>query len=129
MPGERDLEQMLSTLRVERRPGTFTFVTGVWPGLAERAHAMIVEAEGPTYVVPVEAAEAAGAPFEFVGAWLTISVWSSLDAVGLTAAFSRSLGDAGIPCNVIAGYHHDHLLVPVDRADDAVAALARLSSS
>ena len=129
MPGERDLEQMLSTLQVERRPGTFTFVTGTWPGLAERAHATIVEEEGPTYVVTVEVADAAGAPFEFVGAWLTLTVWSSLDAVGLTAAFSRALGDAGIPCNVIAGYHHDHLLVPVERVDDAVAALAGLSSS
>ena len=28
---------------------------------------------------------------------------------------------------MIAGFHHDHLFVPVDRADDAVAALAALA--
>jgi uncharacterized protein len=119
--GERDLERMLASLEVERRPGTFTYVTGEWPGLAGAAHATVIEAEGTTYVVPVEAAEAAGAPVEFVGAWLTLTVWSALEAVGLTAAFSRVLGDHGIPCNVLAGYHHDHIVVPADRADEAIA--------
>ena len=61
-------------------------------------------------------------------AWLSLTVQSSLEAVGLTAAFSKVLGDAGIPCNVLAGYHHDHLLVPIDRVDDAIAVL-RISSS
>jgi hypothetical protein len=124
--GERDLHRMLSTLEVERRPGTFTYVTGEWPALAAGAAATVVETEGVTLVVTVEAAEAAGARFEFRGAWLTLSVWSSLEAVGLTAAVSRALADEAIPCNVIAGFHHDHLLVPADRADDAVAALRRL---
>ena len=44
------------------------------------------------------------------------------EAVGLTAAFSHALGEAGISCNVTAGYHHDHLLVPSARADEAVEA-------
>ena len=118
---------MLATLEVERRPGTFTYVTGEWPSLSAAAHASVVEAEGLTLVVPVEAAEAAGAPVVFRGAWLTLTVWSSLDAVGLTAAFSRALGDRGIPCNVLAGYHHDHILVPVDRVDDAIDALRSLA--
>ncbi len=128
MAGERDLERMLATLEVERRPGTFTYVTGAWPGLADAAHATVIEAEGTTYVVPVEAAEAVGAPVEFVGAWLTLTVWSSLEAVGLTAAFSRALGDRGIPCNVLAGHHHDHIVVPADRADEAIAALTSLAA-
>jgi hypothetical protein len=126
MAGERDLRRMLSTLEVERRPGTFTYVTGEWPALAADAAAVVVETEGVTYVVTVDAADAAGAPWEFRGAWLTLTVWSSLEAVGLTASVARALADAGIPCNVIAGFHHDHLLVPEGRADDAVGALRRL---
>jgi hypothetical protein len=39
---------------------------------------------------------------------------------------STALSDAGISCNVLAGYHHDHLLVPSDRADEAIAVLQRL---
>jgi hypothetical protein len=124
--GETDLARMLATLDVVRRPGRFTFVTGDWPGLAEVAVGMVVEDEGPTYVVSVEQAEEVGAPVDFDAAWLTLTVHSSLEAVGLTAAFSAALGAAGIPCNVLAGFHHDHLLVPVERADDAIGALLRL---
>lgn len=127
MPGETDLARMLATLDVVRRPGRFAFVTGEWPSLAPVAAATIHEDEGPTYVVTVEQATLAGAPVDFEAAWLTLTVHSALEAVGLTAAFSAALGEAGIPCNVLAGYHHDHLLVPADRVDDAVSVLRSLA--
>lgn len=120
---------MLATLDVERRPGTFAFVCGDHPGLADAASAMIVESEGTTWVVPAAAARAGGVDVDFEAAWLTLKVHSALEAVGLTAAFSRALGDAGIPCNVLAGYHHDHLLVPVDRVDDAIRAIRSLRTT
>lgn len=126
MAGETDLGRMLASLDVERRPGTFTFVTGEWPSLVANAHAAIEEDEGTTLVVAVDDARAAGAPVEFAAAWLTLTVHSALEAVGLTAAFSVALGDAGISCNVLAGYHHDHLLVPADRADQAIEVLRTL---
>jgi len=126
VPGETDLEHMLASLDVDRRSGTFTFLTGEWPELSPTALAIIDEAEGRTLVVPADAARAAGAPVEFEAAWLTLTVHSALEAVGLTAAFSAALGEAGISCNVLAGYHHDHLLVPADRADEAVEVLRSL---
>jgi hypothetical protein len=67
--------------------------------------------------------------YDFVAAWITLQVRSALDGVGLTAAASRRLGEHGISCNVIAGYHHDHLLVPEDRVADALAALEDLASA
>jgi hypothetical protein len=54
-------------------------------------------------------------------------VHSALDAVGLTAAISTALADAVLSCNVIASYHHDHLLVPADRAPEAITVLSDLS--
>lgn len=123
---EADLDRLLATLDVERRPGRFTFVTGDWPSLRPLAAAIVHEEEAPTYVVRSDQARAVGAPVVFEAAWLTLTVHSALDAVGLTAAFSRALADAGIACNVLAGFHHDHLLVPADRADDAVAVLRSL---
>jgi uncharacterized protein len=126
--GETDLAKMLATLDVERRPGRFAFVSGDHPELRTVAAAMIEEDEGTTLVVPVDNARAAGIAVEFEAAWLTLTVFSALDAVGLTAAFSAALGAVDIPCNVLAGYHHDHLLVPVDRADDAIAALRALAA-
>jgi uncharacterized protein len=128
MPGEHDLARMLASLDVEQQPGLFTFVTGDWPGLRNRAKATIHEAEGPTHVVTVADAIEVGAPVEFVAVWLTLTVWSSLESVGLTASFATALAEAGVPCNVIAGYHHDHLLVPADDADEAIRVLRKLSS-
>jgi hypothetical protein len=126
--GETDLVRMLASLGVERRPGRFAFVTGEWPTLRGVAVAMVEEAEGTTLIVDADLARTNGAPVDNEFAWLTLTVWSSLEAVGLTAAFSRALADADIACNVLAGYHHDHLLVPVDRADEAIAALHMLAS-
>ncbi len=124
-PGEMDLEKMLATLDVERRSGSFTFVAVdvATPALLAIAHAMVREGDTTTLVLPVDSAREAGLPVAVEMAWLSLTVQSSLEAVGLTAAFSKILGDENISCNVLAGYHHDHILVPVDRADDAIAAL------
>lgn len=127
MPGELDLTKMLGSLDILQRPGRFTFVTGDWPALLSVTHATISEAEGLTSVVTVDDARSAGAPVDFEAAWLTLTVWSSLESVGLTAAVSRVLADAGIACNLLAGYHHDHLLVPADRVDEAIRLLRSLS--
>ncbi len=84
------------------------------------------EAEGMTVILPLEAARAAGLTVAFECAWIALDLHSALDGVGLTAAFSAALAAEGIPCNVVAALHHDHLFVPVDRARAAVAAIARL---
>jgi hypothetical protein len=59
---------------------------------------------------------------------ITLRVRSALDAVGLTAAVSTELAANGISCNIVAGYYHDHLFVPEDDADYAVALLRELSA-
>lgn len=117
---------MLATLSVHRRPGIFTYVAVAvpTPGLLAAAHAMVVEGELTTLVVPRESAHRAGLPVTVEFAWLTLAVQSSLEAIGLTAAISARLAAEDIACNVLAGYHHDHVLVPAVRADDAIAALS-----
>jgi hypothetical protein len=127
--GETDLTRILATLDVVQRPERYTFVSGDWRSLGRGAAATVVEEEGTTYVVTVDQATMAGAPVEFEAAWLTLTVHSSLEAVGLTAAFSAALAEEGIPCNVLAGYHHDHLLVPVERATDAISILRSLAAA
>jgi hypothetical protein len=59
-------------------------------------------------------------------AWITLSVNSDLQSVGLTAAFATALGNAGISCNVFAGAYHDHIFVPVDLAEKAMHELRSL---
>ena len=125
-PGETDLAAMLATLSVQRRPGVFAYIAVQvpTPGLIAAAHAVVKEGRLTTIVLPVDAAARAGQASDLQFAWLTLTVQSSLDAVGLTAVVSARLAAIGIPCNVLAGYHHDHLLVPVDRVDDAISVLA-----
>lgn len=85
------------------------------------ARAMLREAEAVTLVLPAgHPAVAPDAP-RFVQ--ITLRVHSALDGIGLTAAVAGALADAGIPCNVIAGAHHDHVFVPEADADRALAAL------
>lgn len=127
MAGMTDLAEMLRTLTVTRRPETYTVVAlTAAPALGDGVAAVIAEAEGPTVVATVARARADGWPVDFEAAWLTLDIHSALEAVGLTAAFSTALTEAGIPCNVIAGFHHDHLLVPVDRATEAMDVLEGL---
>ena len=124
-PGERDLDALLGALEVERRPGTFVYVSRDTLGPApDDSLATIDEGESITYVVP---AETAPDDAVFRCAWLSLTVDSSLEAVGLTAAFATALADAGVPANVLAGWHHDHILVPVELVDDAIAAIRSMA--
>jgi hypothetical protein len=125
--GETDLARILSTLSPELRDAEYVFVTR--PGVEyPEADALIHELEGVTHVVTRQVADDFAWPYDFVAAWITLRVHSSLAGVGLTAAVSRALADDGIPCNMVAGYFHDHLLVPSDRAQRALAVLEALAS-
>lgn len=118
---------LLATLDVERRPGVFAYVvvpTGSPPPPA--AVAMVDEGDTTSYVVDAATLPSEGDTFR--AAWLTLTVHSSLEAVGLTAAFSSALAQHGIPANVLAGFHHDHVLVPEDRADEAITVLRALAT-
>jgi uncharacterized protein len=126
--GLLDLSELLRGLQPEIRPGNFVMVsTNSQTGL--QALASVEEEEGTSLVLEQHKADAFRLEYSSVFAWITLTVHSSLDAVGLTAAVANTLASAGIPCNVLAGFFHDHLLVPSERVDDAMAALARLSAS
>jgi hypothetical protein len=127
--GERDLQALLASLEPVLRPGTFVFAVVGDEALLQAIapEVMVREDEGLSVVLPRERADALGFDYEYVAAWITLRVHSALDAVGLTAAVSTALADAGLSCNVVAGYHHDHLLVPADRAAEAIDVLADLS--
>ncbi|MCU1498572.1 MAG: acetyltransferase [Acidimicrobiales bacterium] len=129
MTGELDLRLLLATLAPVRRPGAFVFVSRTEPLPPDVVPAAsVAEAEGTTFVVTQAEADAHGWGYDFVAAWITLEVRSALAAVGLSAAVTTALAGAGISANVLAGLHHDHLLVPADRADDALRALTSLGA-
>lgn len=128
MTGERDLKKLISGMRPELRQGPYVFATvdGQAPA-SLRPVVTVAEEEGLTVVVPRADADAAELRYQSVFGWITLRVHSSLEAVGLTAAVSVALAEAGLSCNVVAGYHHDHLFVPYEQASVAVAVLEDLA--
>ena len=84
------------------------------------------EPEGLSVIVEERLAQDAGLATMFRAAWITLTVHSDLHAVGLTAAIAEALGGAGISCNVVAAALHDHLFVPFDAGDRALAILSAL---
>ncbi|MEL6991657.1 MAG: ACT domain-containing protein [Pseudomonadota bacterium] len=91
------------------------------------ALATFEEAEGRSLVLPDDLAELRGFDRSLPMARITLRVHSALDGVGLTAAVASALAEAGIPCNMIAAYHHDHAFVPWETRVQAFETLQRLS--
>ncbi len=122
-----DLAGMLAGMAPTLHPLMWHFVL-VDSAVPRDAFAVIREDEGTTAIVASdEAAQRAGDGAGF--ARITLQVHSALEGVGLTAAVAGVLAEAGIACNVIAGFHHDHLFVPWDRRDEALELLQRLAQT
>lgn len=124
------LNSLLSNLSPRLVDGQYVFVVDssadgdASPPIADdEVLASVVEAEGRTLVIARQTADRLGLAYRFIAAWITLDVDSELDDIGLTAVVTQALASAGISCNVIAGYHHDHLLVPHTRVADAMATL------
>ncbi|MFE0650418.1 ACT domain-containing protein [Streptomyces sp. NPDC059534] len=128
MNAERDLTRLLAGMRPELDPGRYVFTTVDGPAPDGVAPVVTVaESEGLTLVLRQEEADAAGLAYDYVASRITLRIHSALDAVGLTAAVAGELAAAGMSCNVVAGFHHDHLFVEHARAEEALAALDRLA--
>ncbi len=129
MPGETDLQLLLRDMRPVLNSGGFVFCNIPDINIIKNVTfiGLFKEAEGWTAVLARETADELGLKYSFTSAWITLTVHSALEAVGLTAAFSKSLAEVNIPCNVIAGFYHDHIFVPIEKAALALETLHRLA--
>jgi hypothetical protein len=126
----RDAREMVSGMTPALKSGEYVFCAAGdrdWAALTPLA--MFREAEGVSLILERGAAEAAGFPIAAPMALITLNVYSALDGVGLTAAVATALAEAGIACNMVAALNHDHVFVPVERADEAMAVLLALQAS
>ena len=127
MTGEEDLNKLLVLLEPDLLPSDFVFCTAAnlkYGDLAElQPIASYQEEEGLTLVLDKKAADGAGLAYDSVFNCITLTVHSSLDAVGLTAAISGKLAANGISANIIAAYHHDHVFVQKCNAQSALQLL------
>lgn len=126
MSGITELDQLLKSMRPALLQPEFVFCTVVGDldqYLSLAPIATFIEAEGLTLVLDKSVAESAGLSFEGTYRQITLTVHSSLEAVGLTAAISTKLAEKSISANVIAAYYHDHIFVPSTKAQAALEAL------
>lgn len=122
------LDQLLSSMQPTLQPEVYVYC--IWP-LDNSWHgplplATFREKEGLTLVLTEQQAEEYQLDILFRARWISLTVHSDLEAVGLTAAFATALADMGLSCNVFAGAYHDHILVPVHQAEAAMLALTKL---
>ncbi|WP_428774395.1 ACT domain-containing protein [Vibrio sp.] len=132
MSGITNLQQLLADLRPQLMDGEYAFCTvigDVADYLPLNPLATFYEREGLTLIVPLRNAVQAGMTVETSYRQITLTVHSSLEAVGLTAAVASKLAERQISANVVAAYYHDHIFVPADKAVAALAALQELGSS
>jgi len=128
----RTAYEMISGMTPVVRPGLFVFITTNDPALvallSSKAISTFREDEGLSMLIPVELAQKSMLNVESPMRCITLNVFSSLEGVGLTAAVSSALGDNGIPCNMVAAFHHDHVFVPSEMCDQAMEVLILLQN-
>jgi uncharacterized protein len=129
MPGETDLNKLLQGMKPELNAGEYVFcaVDSFERAAVLNPLGVFREQEAVTVILPKHKADEAALPYFVTCAWITLTVHSSLEAVGLTSAVSKALTEAGISCNMVAANYHDHIFVPVRDAPRAIDVLLQLT--
>jgi hypothetical protein len=130
MAGEHDLQTLLRGMKPEIHDGVFVFCTIAEDTKLPATLAPLLtfrEVEGTTLVIPREEAERIGLSHQFASRLITLTVHSSLEAVGFLAAITARLASAGIGVNAVSAFYHDHLFVPEHRAKEALRLLQDFS--
>lgn len=131
MSGETDISLLLKNMTPKLNEGGYVFctVTSVSDINPEDIIGTFKEEEGWTVILNKDLADQLNHKYSYIASWITLTIHSSLEAVGLTAAFAQALANAGISCNVVAAYYHDHIFVAKQDAEKAMKVLKELSSN
>ncbi|PIP35617.1 MAG: hypothetical protein COX20_10390 [Desulfobacterales bacterium CG23_combo_of_CG06-09_8_20_14_all_52_9] len=130
MDGQTDLNTLLATMHpvLHESPYVFCSIDQLaFRKLPFEPLATFWEEEGVTLVTTQEQASKNSLPVHKVWACITLTVHSSLSAVGFLASITSALARAGICVNPISAYYHDHLFVPWESRRQAMGAIQELS--
>jgi hypothetical protein len=123
---ETELQKLLASMEPELHPDVFVFATlspANFKALQPEIWGWFREPEGITLILKKNAAETASLDYTYPSRLITLRVQSSLEAIGFLAVITERLAAAGISVNAISAYYHDHLFVPVDRAEQTLEIL------
>lgn len=130
MEGSTDLSELIKRMTPKLNEGEYVFVSVKNPNHIDRTEIIceFKEDEGTSLILERKTADQWKLAYSYVAAWITLTVHSSLEAIGLTATFSSELAKHGISCNVVAGYFHDHIFVEKKDGERAMKTLQALSA-
>ncbi len=128
MTRENNTNSLIKNVAPKLNKGRFVFVTSNEPEKIPSSELLCQfrEKEGKTFILEKDIADKYGLSYFFIASWITLTVHSSLEAVGLTARVSTALAKEGISCNAIAAYYHDHIFVPYKDTDRAMNILRKI---
>lgn len=124
----RETSEMISGMSPRLDPEVYVFCATENEALASLARGWFREDEGLSLILERDAAAALGFDVSLPMRRIVLQVASALDGVGLTAAVASALAAAGIACNMVAAFQHDHVFVPAESAERALAILLELAS-
>ena len=129
MNGEKNLQILLKSMKPKLNLGEFVFCTieKLDDLNLDELEMILREEEYITIITKKENADKLKLKYTFIATWITLTVHSALDAVGLTATFSKALSEENISCNVVAGYFHDHIFIDKKDTEKAMKTLNKLS--
>lgn len=130
MSGEINLSVLVKSMQPILRKGEYVFCSidaQKHNSLKLNPICLFHEDEGLTLILRRESADIVPLPYTSVFRMITLSVHSSLEAVGFLAAITSKLAEHGISVNPVSAYYHDHLFVPTSRADDVMVLLQEMS--
>ncbi|WP_191600889.1 ACT domain-containing protein [Marinomonas algicola] len=132
MSGEKNLQKLILSMIPVLLDKEYVFGTLISPSIERLSRlapmGTFFEEEGLTVIIEKKVADEFNIAYQGVFKCITLSVHSSLNAIGLTAAVTTKLTQLNISANVVAAYYHDHIFVPLRDADKALKGLTELSS-
>jgi len=130
MTGESDLSVLLQSMQPILREGEYVFCS------CDRQNVnytqlnpigLFYKDEGLTLILRRESADTQTIAYTSVFRMITLSIHSSLEAVGFLAAITGKLAKHGISVNPVSADYHDRLFVPTSRANEAMNLLQQFS--
>ena len=130
MSGETSLSTLLRLMEPVRHSDEYVFCSADEKSLnleSVNPICLFREPEGLTLILTQAEADQCNLPYTLKFCMITLSIHSSLEAVGFLAAITDKLAKRGISVNPVSAYYHDHLFIPLEKADEAMSLLHEFS--
>ncbi len=124
-----NLSTLMRSMKPKLRTGEIVFCTFAkeqYAKLNVKALMMFREKEGITLILEKKIADKQLIAYHDTWKIITLTVHSSLTAVGFLATITKSLAEQGISVNAVSAYFHDHLFVPAGKTKKALQILEEL---